>query len=193
MTVKRTSVLAVLGTILAVLAGCGSSSSSSTSSTNASAPASTSTSAAGQGSAGSYGKQAASTTSGSAAPTSVLISAKHGKQGTILAMGPKHMTVYLFEADKSGGSACTGACAGAWPPVTGTPQAGSGASTSKLGQITRSDGTKQVTYNGHPLYVFVKDEDSGDAYGEGVRTFGAEWYVLAPSGNKVDEADNGSS
>lgn len=186
---KRISLLAVLPAILAVLAGCGSSSSSST--TSASTTAGTSTAAANQGSVGAYGKTTASTT-GSAAPAAVLISTKHSKDGTILAMGPKHMTVYLFEADTGGSSACSGACAGAWPPVTGTPQAGSGTSASKLGQITRSDGTKQVTYNGHPLYLFVKDQDSGDAYGQGIKSFGAEWYVLAPSGNKMDE-DGGAS
>ena len=55
-----------------------------------------------------------------------------------------------------------------------------------LGTITRPDGTTQVTYKGHPLYLFVKDKDDGDAYGEAIKAFGAEWYVLAPSGNKVD-------
>jgi len=177
--VKRISLLAAVPAILIVLAGCGSAGKSTTSA-----------------SAGPYGKAAAattttsttSTTSSNAAATTVLISAKHSKDGTILAMGPKHMTVYLFEADKGGTSACSGACAGDWPPVIGQAQAGSGASASQLGQITRSDGTKQVTYNGHPLYLFAKDEDSGDAYGQGVKAFGAEWYVLSPSGNKVDES-----
>ena len=127
---KRISLLAALPAILVVvLAGCGSSSKSTTS---ASTPAGTSASASSESDAGPYGKAAASTTSSSAAPTTVLISAKHAKNGTILAMGPKHMTVYLFEGDKGGASACTGACAGAWPPVVGQPQAGSGASASQL-------------------------------------------------------------
>jgi hypothetical protein len=56
----------------------------------------------------------------------------------------------------------------------------------KLGTITRSNGVKQVTYNGHPLYRYVKDGDAGDAYGEAIKSFGAEWYALAPSGKKVD-------
>jgi predicted lipoprotein with Yx(FWY)xxD motif len=58
--------------------------------------------------------------------------------------------------------------------------------TAKLGTITRSDGTVQVTYNGHPLYYYAKDGDAGDAYGQGIKGFGAAWYVLAPSGNKID-------
>ena len=62
------------------------------------------------------------------------------------------------------------------------------ASASDLGTITRADGTTQVTYKGHPLYYFVKDKDDGDAYGEGSTAFGAGWYVLSPSGNKVDNS-----
>ena len=60
--------------------------------------------------------------------------------------------------------------------------------TADLGTITRPDGTKQVTYKGHPLYYFSKDKDDGDSYGEGLKTFGSDWYVLAPSGKKVDNS-----
>jgi predicted lipoprotein with Yx(FWY)xxD motif len=100
------------------------------------------------------------------------------------------MTVYLFEADKGAASSCSGACAGAWPPVRTSAQATSagGAMAADLGTLTRSDGTKQVTYKGHPLYFFVRDGDKGDAYGQGVKAFGASWYVLAPSGSKVDRS-----
>jgi predicted lipoprotein with Yx(FWY)xxD motif len=115
---------------------------------------------------------------------------KHGKLGTILAAGPKHLTVYLFEADKGSTSACEGACAKAWPPVTteGQPSAVGGAVSADLGTTMRSDGTKQVTYKGHPLYFFEKDGDSGDAYGEGSKAFGAGWYVLKPNGSKIDKS-----
>jgi predicted lipoprotein with Yx(FWY)xxD motif len=58
--------------------------------------------------------------------------------------------------------------------------------TAELGTITRSDGTTQVTYKGHPLYLFIKDKDDGDTYGQGIKAFGAAWYTLAPSGNKID-------
>jgi predicted lipoprotein with Yx(FWY)xxD motif len=57
-----------------------------------------------------------------------------------------------------------------------------------ISTVTRADGTKQVTYNGHPLYFFTQDKDAGDAYGQGVKAFGADWYVMAPSGQKVDES-----
>ena len=57
-----------------------------------------------------------------------------------------------------------------------------------LRTITRPDGTKQVTYKGHPLYFFARDGDKGDAYGQGVNSFGASWYVVSPSGAKVDKS-----
>jgi Secreted repeat of unknown function len=50
--------------------------------------------------------------------------------------------------------------------------------------ITRPDGTKRVTYKSHPIYYFAKDGDAGDAYGAGIKSFGAGWYVLAPSGKR---------
>ena len=103
-------------------------------------------------------------------------------------VGSNGRTLYLFQADKSGTSACAGACAAAWPPftVTGTPKAGSGVSQSLLGTITRPDGTMQLTYNGHPLYYFTADTAGGTAHGQAVRAFGAEWYVVGASGSKID-------
>jgi predicted lipoprotein with Yx(FWY)xxD motif len=97
-------------------------------------------------------------------------------------------TLYLWEADKSGTSTCTGACAAAWPPVTtsGPPQAGSGVDKSLLSTVKRSDGTEQVTYNGHPLYYFVGDTAAGMAKGQGSKAFGASWYVLNAKGSKID-------
>jgi len=155
-----------------VAAGCGSS--SNTTKTAASAPA-----------------QAPSSTSPApAASGGVTVSTKHSKLGTILAAGPKRMTVYLFEADTGSASACSGTCAKAWPPVTtaGEPKASGSAVAADLGTITRPEGVKQVTYKGHPLYYFEKDGDAGDAYGQGSKAFGAGWYVLKPSGGKVDNS-----
>jgi len=183
---KNPLILGCIAAAVALAAGCGSSSSSTT---NTSTTATKAASSAPATPGSRYGAGGASSTAASGSTASgVVISVKHSKDGTILAAGPKHMTVYLFEADKSGQSACSGACAANWPPVTtsGQPQASGSASSSKLGTTTRSDGTKQVTYNGHPLYLFVKDGDAGDAYGQGLKAFGADWYVVAPSGNKVD-------
>ena len=96
-------------------------------------------------------------------------------------------TLYLFKADVGAKSACTGACATAWPPLlaTGTPTAGTGLTASKLATITRSDGTQQVTYNGHPVYLFIKDKKPGQTTGQGVTAFGAAWYALTPAGNQI--------
>ncbi len=138
-------------------------------------------------------------TTAAAAPTPAArgekVLTKGSKFGTILAAGPKRLTVYLFEADKDGQSACSGACAAVWPPVRTAAEArASGAAVSAdLGLLTRADGTKQVTYKGHPLYFYEKDKDDGDAYGEGSHSFGAGWYVLKPSGAKIDEDENGDA
>jgi predicted lipoprotein with Yx(FWY)xxD motif len=178
--VRKPIVLAATATTAALLlAGCGSSSSSS-SSTAASAPASSTT-------------QSTAASTGTGAGEIVL--SKHDKLGTILAAGPKKMTVYLFESDTPSSSSCSGECAKAWPPVTtsGAPTAAGGAVGADLGALTRSDGTKQVTYKGHPLYFFEKDGDAGDAYGQGSKAFGAGWYVLSPGGSKIDsDGEKGS-
>jgi predicted lipoprotein with Yx(FWY)xxD motif len=96
-------------------------------------------------------------------------------------------TLYLFKADVGAKSACTGACATAWPPLLATakPTAGTGLTASKLATITRSDGTQQVTYNAHPVYLFIKDKKPGQTTGQGVTAFGAAWYALTPAGNQI--------
>jgi predicted lipoprotein with Yx(FWY)xxD motif len=94
-------------------------------------------------------------------------------------------TLYLFEADSGSTSNCSGACAAAWPPLlaTGKPTTGASAQASLVGTTKRSDGTNQVTYNGHPLYRFASDTKPGDTTGQGVNGFGALWYVLSAAGN----------
>jgi predicted lipoprotein with Yx(FWY)xxD motif len=96
-------------------------------------------------------------------------------------------TLYLFKADVGTKSACTGRCAAAWPPLlaTGKPTAGTRLTASELGTITRSGRGRQVTYNGHPLYLFVKDTKAGQTTGQGVTAFGAAWFALTPSGNQI--------
>ena len=131
---------------------------------------------------------AASAVGSSSSPASagVVVSTKHVKLGTILAAGPKLLTVYLSEADKGSTSTCYGACARVWLPVTtpAPPIAGGQTIPADPGTTTRSDGTKQVTYFHHPLYYYVKDRDSSDAYGEGVESFGTHWYALRTIGVK---------
>ena len=129
-------------------------------------------------------------------PPPVTVSVAHnGKPGQIL-VDSQGRTLYLFKADVGAKSACTGACATAWPPLLAkdTPTAGTGLTASKLGTITRSDGNHQVTYNGHPLYTFVKDTKPGDTNGQGVTAFGATWFAVSPAGNQVGgQAPSGGS
>jgi predicted lipoprotein with Yx(FWY)xxD motif len=96
-------------------------------------------------------------------------------------------TVYLFKKDTSTTSTCTGACASSWPPVraTGKPTAAGGAKASMLGTTKRSDGKPQVTYHGHPLYLFSGDQKPGDVKGQGVNAFGAVWWTVSSAGNQV--------
>jgi predicted lipoprotein with Yx(FWY)xxD motif len=108
----------------------------------------------------------------------------------------KGHTLYLFAKDSHGRSACSGACAQNWPPliVKGKPKAGSGLHASKLGTTKRSDGRMQVTYGGHPLYTFVVDAGKpGSTKGEGVKAFGAKWYVVGASGSKIEAGKSSSS
>jgi predicted lipoprotein with Yx(FWY)xxD motif len=96
-------------------------------------------------------------------------------------------TLYLFKADSGASSACSGACAVAWPPLrTGaTPAAAGGANSALVGTITRSDGARQVSYNGHPLYTFIKDHKPGDVNGQGLTAFGGAWFAVTPAGSQI--------
>jgi predicted lipoprotein with Yx(FWY)xxD motif len=75
-----------------------------------------------------------------------------------------------------------------WPPLTtnSKPLSGTGLSATKLGTTKRSDGTTEVTYNGHPLYTYAGDSGPGQTTGEGSQDFGAEWDVLSAAGNKIE-------
>ena len=126
--------------------------------------------------------------SSSVATTTIDLQSVSGIPGKFLVDG-QGRALYLFEADKSTTSTCTGACAAAWPPVTvsGTAQAGSGITESLLGTVKRADGTEQVTYNHHPLYYFAGDSGPGMAKGQASKDFGADWYVLNAKGSKIDD------
>jgi predicted lipoprotein with Yx(FWY)xxD motif len=122
------------------------------------------------------------TTSGASATTGLA----NTSLGNIL-VDSQGRTLYLFKADSATTSACTGACASAWPPLlaSGKPTVGAGADASLIGTADRSDGTNQVTYNGHPLYRFAHDTKAGDTNGQAVTAFGALWYVVSSSGNQI--------
>ena len=135
------------------------------------------------GSQASGSQPSAPASSGTASAT--VISSHAGSGGTFLTDGGR--AVYLWNADAMNKSNCSGACAGAWPPVmaTGKVTASNGVKPSDLGTIARSGGGKQVTYNGHPLYFFAGDSGPGQTNGQGSDSFGAKWWLVAPSGLKV--------
>ena len=102
--------------------------------------------------------------------------------GATVLTNAQGFAVYSFAPDTMTKSDCNGACAAAWPPVKGPATAGAGL-TGKLGTIERSDGSTQATYNGHPLYTFVKDTGPGTDTGNGVNAFGGLWHALTASGS----------
>ena len=103
-------------------------------------------------------------------------------------------TLYLFKADSGHVSACDGACGAAWPPLLahGNPRVADGANHTLLSTIRRSSSARQLTYNGHPLYLYGGDQKPGDVNGQGVTAFGAPWYALSPAGNEVSGAQSSS-
>jgi len=111
--------------------------------------------------------------------------------GTVL-VDARGRTLYLFEKDKRRRSGCYGGCAAYWPPLLSAakPRPGKGVRASLLGVTRRTDGKRQVTYAGHPLYTFVGDTRAGQTTGEGLTDFGAGWYVLAPSGRAIKASDS---
>jgi predicted lipoprotein with Yx(FWY)xxD motif len=164
--------------IAAAVAGCGSSS-KSTSASNTAAPAS-------NAGGGAYGAPAPTQTGAASTGSTLTIGTRSTSIGTILTAA-NGRTVYLFEKDKGGKSSCSGACASTWMPVAAPATAGGGVKAAVLTTTTRSDGTKQVVYNGHPLYYFAADTQPTDTKGQGVHTFGADWYEIGPKGSKVEK------
>jgi predicted lipoprotein with Yx(FWY)xxD motif len=115
--------------------------------------------------------------------------------GTILTDG-RGFTLYAFEADQGTTSACSGACAAAWPPAATTspsPHVGTGVTESLVGQTMRADGTSQLTYAGHPVYLFATDSGPGSTSGQGVQAFGARWDVLTATGQELTTGSSAST
>jgi predicted lipoprotein with Yx(FWY)xxD motif len=158
-----------------VIAGCGGGDSTSSGSAYG-----------GKGAGGS--KPASETAEAGAGGDGVVSAAKVGDLGTIL-VDSEGRTLYDFHKDKGSKSACYGACAGAWPPLLteGDPQAQGPADRSMLGTTKRKDGSVQVTYDGWPLYTYVGDQNPGEANGNDIDQFGAEWYALQPNGEEPED------
>jgi predicted lipoprotein with Yx(FWY)xxD motif len=127
--------------------------------------------------------------------TATIGVASSGGLGKILT-DSQGRTVYLFQKDTGTTSTCTGACASNWPAVTtkAKPTVGTGLTASAVGTTNRSDGSRQVTYKGHPLYRFSGDQNPGDVNGQGINAFGANWYVVSPAGAAItSQSSSGGS
>jgi predicted lipoprotein with Yx(FWY)xxD motif len=170
--------VALLALLAVAIAGCGGSGSTT------SGPGETNSAFSGAGA------ESSTSSAGSEASSSgaVVSLGSVPKLGLVL-VSSKGLTLYDFHKDKGQTSSCYGSCAQGWPPLLteGKPQVGNGARASLLGTTERRDGTTQVTYAGHPLYTFVEDKKPGEANGNDVSAFGAEWYALKGNGEEPDD------
>jgi predicted lipoprotein with Yx(FWY)xxD motif len=163
-----------LAGVVMLVAACSSPSSSSSAATSTSTgPTATPTASAAP----------SSTASGSTASGSTLaLKTASGKAGIWLTNSAGR-ALYVYTKDKGTTSECYGACATAWPPLTTTGKvtiSGKYVVPKDLGFTTRSNGTKQVTYGGHPLYYFKGDTGPGQTNGQGV---GGVWFLVGPVAN----------
>jgi predicted lipoprotein with Yx(FWY)xxD motif len=128
--------------------------------------------------AGAGGPPGARPPAGPAAAAALKTATING--ATVLTTG-EGLTLYWFAPDTPARSACTGACAQYWPPLTGRPTAGPGI-TGTLGTITRPDGSRQATYDGHPLYTYIADTAPGQAHGNNLNLNGGLWHEVTVPG-----------
>jgi predicted lipoprotein with Yx(FWY)xxD motif len=164
---RRTALFALPIVLALALAGCGKDNTSTSASSSGSKSTTT---------------EASKASSTGATPIVKLTSSPYGQ----ILTDTQGNTLYVFEKDTGTTSTCTGGCAQAWPamPVTGTP-AGTGVDADDLGTTTRPDGTKQLTFYGHPVYHYAADSKPGDTTGEGV---GGIWFVVDKNGTPVKSA-----
>jgi predicted lipoprotein with Yx(FWY)xxD motif len=144
----------------------------------------TSNAAGGGGGGGGGGKPA----------SAVTVESHSGPMGTFLTDG-SGKSLYMFASDSATKSTCSGTCLVYWPPLDASSavHTSGGVSSGKITTITRSDGTKQVVYAGHPLYYYKGDSKAGDTNGQGSTTFGAKWWLLTPSGQPITSSGAAAS
>ncbi len=121
-----------------------------------------------------------------AASAATVVQTRKTSLGSILVGADGH-TLYLWDADSTNKSRCSGACASDWPPLTtsGSFKAQGGVKASLLKVIAKPGGGKMLSYAGHPLYYYAGDGSAGQANGEGSDEFGAAWYAVATSGKAI--------
>lgn len=114
------------------------------------------------------------------------IGMRSGPLGSYLADGSGR-SLYLFTSDGVNSSSCSGTCSTYWPALagSGTPAAATGVTAGLLASFIRPDGSRQISYAGHPLYYYALDNAAGDTKGQGLNDFGARWWLLSPSGMPI--------
>ncbi|MEU3984214.1 SCO0930 family lipoprotein [Streptomyces sp. NPDC026672] len=183
---RTASLVVTAASVLALTTACGQENAATQSSAaqNVGAPA-----AAGDyGSADGYGGTGQAAAPTDASPAGKLTVATNAQLGKVLT-DEAGLTLYRFDADTANPpkSNCDGDCKTAWPPVPADDaSAGAGIDKSLLGEVTRSDGTKQLTVGDWPVYRYAKDLNAGDVNGQGV---GGKWFAAAPDGKKALKAD----
>jgi predicted lipoprotein with Yx(FWY)xxD motif len=117
--------------------------------------------------------------------------------GAKILVTSKGMTLYVFAIDKPKLSNCYGTCAKFWPPLmvpaSTQPATSMPGIPGKFGTTTRTDGTHQLTFNGAPLYTFIKDKDAGDMYGQGLYAVGGYWWAVVVPGSKSSGSSSGGN
>lgn len=165
--------LGAIGALAFLIAACGSSGGATTAPTTAAATPPPATQPA--------ATQAEATQAAEAYEVELADNAKVGKY----LVGEDGKTLYLFTPDTTSASNCNGDCAATWPPFTledGETVKGGDGVTGTFATITRQDGSKQVTYAGHPLYYYGADTAAGDTMGQGLFQ---KWYIVGADGNAV--------
>ncbi|GAA0650084.1 SCO0930 family lipoprotein [Streptomyces thermocarboxydovorans] len=180
---RTASLVASAAAVLALTTACGQDAPPPASSQNVGA--------AGSGDYAGAGKAPGGTAEASTAPDNSagkLTVSANAELGKVVTDGLGR-TLYRFDQDvaEPPKSNCDGDCAKTWPPVPADDAtAGEGIDKSLLGEVTRADGTKQLTIGGWPAYRYVKDINAGDVKGQGV---GGKWYALNPEGKKAQAAE----
>ena len=143
---------------------------------------------------GGYGNTSAAATPEAADGKAAVLATASTGLGTILVDGNKR-TVYEFAKDTGSTSTCDGGCASIWPPVVApdTLPASLPGVSGELGATTRTDGGRQLTIAGHPVYTYSGDDAAGDTNGQGLLLNGGVWNVVSPAGSPVTGSGSSAS
>ncbi len=127
-------------------------------------------------------------------PAGAALTVMHTASGDTLTDG-RGRTLYLFQADRPNVSVLSRAGFSVWPAFAGNgkPHAEGGVNGAHIAVISNADGSRQVTYYGHPLYYYVGDQAPGQANGQGLDQFGARWYSVSARGRAVTTRSRSTS